>query len=117
MMEEEDRMAIIDSLIVCKFIRNILDWNTLVEIYNFIFDTNIDIDELRNITNKIISLSRKFNIREGFSRKDDYLPERVYKEPIFNKYGRKLILDFKKYDKMLDEYYELRGWSKDGIPP
>ncbi|TFF87265.1 MAG: aldehyde:ferredoxin oxidoreductase, partial [Promethearchaeota archaeon] len=116
MIEQEDRMAIIDSLIVCKFIRNILDWDTLIEIYNTIFDENKNIEYLRDFANRMITLSRKFNVREGFSRKDDYMPDRVFNESIINKYGKKLSLDRKKYDKMLDEYYKVRGWSKQGIP-
>ncbi|MHA1132381.1 MAG: aldehyde ferredoxin oxidoreductase family protein [Candidatus Helarchaeota archaeon] len=116
MIEEEDRMAIIDSLIVCKFIRSILDWEILVEIYTKIFDTEVTKDELRALTGNTITLSRKFNVREGFSRKDDYMPERVYREKIQTKDGKVLDLDREKYEKLLDEYYELRGWSPNGIP-
>ena len=72
--------------------------------------------KIRKIASEIITLNRKFNIREGFSRKDDYMPSRVYKESITTKYGKKLNLDYDKYDKMLDEYYSLRGWTKEGIP-
>jgi len=116
MIEQEDRMAIIDSLIVCKFLRIVLDWKTLIEIYNIIFNENITLNELRDISGNMITLSRIFNVREGFSRKDDYLPDRVYKEKIKTKYGTELILDRIQYDKMLDEYYKLRGWNKNGIP-
>jgi len=116
MIEQEDKMALIDSLIVCKFIRDILDWDLFAEIYNVIFNAKINKDKIRNIASEIITLSRKFNIREGFSRKDDYMPSRVYKESITTKYGKKLNLDYDKYDKMLDEYYSLRGWTKEGIP-
>ena len=116
MIEQEDKMAIIDSLIVCKFIREVLDWDTLVEIYNVIFDTNINIEKLRDIAGKMINLSRKFNKREGFSKKDDYMPERVYKEKIITKNGTELILDYDKYSIMLNEYYKLRGWNQEGNP-
>jgi len=116
MIEYEDMMALIDSFIFCKFLRGIMNWEIFLEIYNTIYEENIDLEELRSIVGYIITLSRIFNVREGFSRKDDYLPDRVYKEKIKTKYGTELSLDYEKYDKMLDEYYELRGWSKDGIP-
>jgi aldehyde:ferredoxin oxidoreductase len=116
MIDFEDKMVLIDSLIVCKFIRTVLDWETLIEIYYTVFDERIDKEGLKKITNEIITLSRKFNIREGFSREDDQMPERIYKEKIINRYGVKLGLDYKKYNKMLDEYYEFRGWDKNGIP-
>ncbi|MFX0100999.1 MAG: aldehyde ferredoxin oxidoreductase family protein [Candidatus Hodarchaeota archaeon] len=116
MIEQEDRMAIIDSLIVCKFIRGALDWDFKVDLYNAIYDEEIDVDGLRKISTNMITLSRKFNVREGFTRKDDYLPERVYKEPLIRKDGEPFTLDREKYGKMLDEYYTARGWSEDGIP-
>ncbi|MCP4760246.1 MAG: aldehyde ferredoxin oxidoreductase family protein [archaeon] len=116
MLEQEDRMAIIDSLIVCKFIRGILNWDVLVEIYNVLYDTSIDMKDLRKIAAEMVTMSRKFNIREGLNRKDDYMPDRVYKEELINKYGSKISLDRDKYDLMLDEYYDLRGWNRNGIP-
>lgn len=57
---------------------------------------------------RIVNLERCFNVREGFSRKDDVLPERFLKEP----YKENVV----ELDEMLSKYYRLRGWSKDGIP-
>jgi aldehyde:ferredoxin oxidoreductase len=116
MLSEEDRMAILDSLIVCKFIRGVLDWGTITEIYNTIFETHVDNGTLREIAGKIVTLSRKFNVREGFSRKDDYMPPRTYKEALPKRNGETPALDREKYDMMLSEYYKLRGWSNDGKP-
>jgi aldehyde:ferredoxin oxidoreductase len=117
MIENEDLMALIDSLIVCKFIRAILDWDFLVDIYRIVFDCapdTINIPKLRQICGEIVTLSRKFNVREGFSRKDDYLSDRVFTEPLTCRNGSQIIIDREKYDKMLDEYYQLRGWRMDG---
>jgi aldehyde:ferredoxin oxidoreductase len=60
-----------------------------------------------------------FNNREaGFARKDDTLPERYFKEPV--PAGLPIVqgrrMDKKKFDKMLDEYYELYGCDSNGIP-
>lgn len=76
---------------------------------------------------RIINLERLFNIREGFSRKDDYLPERFLKEPLeIEVYtgdrltgliptGEKRI-EVIHLDEMLDRYYDLRGWDREGRP-
>ncbi len=117
MIPEEDRMAIIDSLVVCKFIRAFLDWDFITEIYNVVFDEDKTVEDLRHIAWEMVTNSRRFNTREGFSRKDDYMPDRAYKEDLTSQYGTTFGLDREKYDQMLDEYYALRGWSKAGMPP
>jgi len=73
----------------------------------------IDDFELVKIGERIFNLERLFNIREGAKRKDDLLPKR-FSEPILDgpSKGKKV----ENYEKMLDWYYELRGWSKDGVP-
>ena len=67
------------------------------------------------IARRIITLERKFNYREGFSRKDDTLPARLMNEPLTEgePAGKKIDC----LDKMLDDLYEIRGWDKDGNPP
>lgn len=117
MLPEEDRMAILDSLIVCKFVRGVLDWDAIVDLYNVIFDAEATVADLRAIAGEVVTMSRQFNAREGFSRKDDYMPDRAYAEDLEDRDGTPFGLDRARYDQMLDEYYALRGWSKDGIPP
>jgi aldehyde:ferredoxin oxidoreductase len=65
-------------------------------------------EELLECGERIVNLERCLNVREGFSRKDDQLPERFLKEP----YQDSIV----ELDKMLTKYYRLRGWSEEGIP-
>jgi aldehyde:ferredoxin oxidoreductase len=71
-------------------------------------------DSLREITRRVITLERKFNIREGFSRKDDTLPPRLLNEPLPDGMaeGKKV----EGLDLMLDDYYAIRGWDNNGVP-
>jgi len=64
---------------------------------------------------RISNLERAFNVREGFSRKEDTLPKRLTTEPIKNA-GPSEGQVVRKLDVLLDEYYSLRGWDKNGIP-
>ena len=64
---------------------------------------------------RIYNLERVFNVREGFNRKDDVLPERFLKEPL-GKAAAGVGERYKNFDKMIDEYYQVRGWNKNGIP-
>jgi aldehyde:ferredoxin oxidoreductase len=64
---------------------------------------------------KIYNLERAFNLREGFGRKDDTLPQRLLTEPLKNA-GPSEGQVIRNLGGMLDEYYLLRGWDMDGIP-
>jgi aldehyde:ferredoxin oxidoreductase len=65
---------------------------------------------------RLNNLARMFNVREGFSRKDDYLPRRLMEEPIKDGLSKGEMISQQDLDFMLDEYYEARGWDKNGIP-
>ena len=71
-------------------------------------------ERLREITRRVITLERKFNIREGFSRKDDTLPPRLLNEPLPD--GMAAGKKVEGLDLMLDDYYAIRGWDKNGVP-
>jgi len=76
------------------------------------------VPQLMEIGERIYTIERMFNNREGFSRKDDRLPERYFKEatPIGLPRIKDRKIDKEKFEKMLDEYYTLYGWDKKGIP-
>jgi aldehyde:ferredoxin oxidoreductase len=77
---------------------------------------DLDLEEVEQIGERICTLERVLNCREGISRKDDTLPWRVQHEPIPEGPSRGMYCPPEELDRMLDEYYELRGWSRDGIP-
>lgn len=71
---------------------------------------------LWRVGERIINLERMFNIREGFGRKDDTLPQRMLTEPLHTGEAPGEGEMFREQDKFLDRYYELRGWTREGIP-
>ena len=71
-------------------------------------------DYLWHVGEKVYNLERCFNIREGFTRKDDTLPKRMYTEPL--KGGLRDGEVIRKPDTIIDEYYDARGWDRNGIP-
>ena len=62
---------------------------------------------------RIYNLKRLFNVREGISRKDDTIPQRILTKPIIEGGAKDHVPDLKK---MIDEYYQVRGWDQEGIP-
>ena len=71
-------------------------------------------DYLMFVGEKVYNLERCFNIREGFTRKDDTLPKRMYTEPLQG--GLRDGEVIRKPDTIIDEYYNARGWDRNGIP-
>lgn len=76
------------------------------------------LDDIRVVANRIYSLIRAYWIREhgDWSREMDYAPIRWFKHPLTKGPYTGMKLDFEKYNKMLDMYYEMRGWDERGIP-
>ncbi len=74
-----------------------------------------DVDYLGLVGERIVCLERCFNVRDGFSRKDDTLPERMLTEPLPDA-GPATGQVIRNLDGLLDEYYDSLGYSRDGIP-
>jgi aldehyde:ferredoxin oxidoreductase len=70
-------------------------------------------EKLALVGERIWNLERQFNNAAGFTAKDDNLPPRLTTEPAKSGPAKGLVNGL---DKMLPEYYQLRGWSQDGVP-
>ncbi len=72
--------------------------------------------EIQQIGERLNNIARLFNIGEGFGRKDDTFPKRLMTEPIKEGASKGQLISQKDLDEMLDEYYSVRGWDKNGTP-
>ena len=74
-------------------------------------------EEIVRVGERINNLARAFNVREGFTRADDALPERLMVEPLQSGHSKGHFISKDDLKQMLDEYYTVRGWDLDtGIP-
>jgi aldehyde:ferredoxin oxidoreductase len=74
-------------------------------------------DEVKKVGERVNNLAKAFNVREGFTRANDTLPERLMTEPLKAGASKGQLISREDLDKMLDEYYSLRGWDvKTGTP-
>ena len=113
-LEFEDRFNIHDSLILCRFYRDLYwDWSYLSTIVEMTTGLKLDEAGLRKISSTIQNETRRFNLREGMTPKDDTLPKRFFDEPL-GKEGKTIRREDLR--RMLQDYYALRGWSPEGIP-
>jgi aldehyde:ferredoxin oxidoreductase len=117
--EIEDLYSIIDSLIVCKFSRGTYydGFKDLAKYYTLVTGYEMSPEELTLAGERINNLGRLINIREGFSRKDDSLPYKIMNVPIPDEgVSKGAHVTQQELDLLLDDYYETRGWTKEGIP-
>lgn len=83
--------------------------NLLRAVTGFMYDK----DTFVKLGERTYNAERWFNVLEGFSRKDDTLPHRLLEEPLREGPSKGVVV---KLEEMLNEYYELRVWDKEGIP-
>ncbi|WP_448807674.1 aldehyde ferredoxin oxidoreductase family protein [Aminobacterium mobile] len=69
--------------------------------------------DLFKASERVINIERLFNIREGFSKKDDYLPQRFSTGPAPDGPGKGQVVD---QDKLLELVYKIKGWDSQGVP-
>lgn len=115
----EDAYAIIDSLIICKFSRGTYykEFEDMAKLYTVVTGIEMTPNELKQAGERINNLGRLFNIREGLGRKDDTLPYKVMHIPIPDEGSSKgAVFTQAELDLLLDDYYEARGWTKQGVP-
>ena len=108
-----------DSLILCKFLRGVFadpfpEWAALLSLV-----TGWDVAgaELEHTAARIVMTKRLFNLREGWRREDDWLPERFLSEDLELASGRSASLPAERLRAMIDGYYAARGLDGDGVPP
>jgi len=108
----EDVRTFQHALEICIFAfeSSEVEWTRLLaEIYSAVTGVDFSAGEVLTAGERIITLERLFNIREGLTRKDDNLPDRFLKEPLPDGASKGQVVDL---DLMIDEYYEARGWDK-----
>jgi aldehyde:ferredoxin oxidoreductase len=110
----QSEAAVIDSAIVCYFTHFGM---TLKELWQLVTPvTGFDYAQPRDlgrVGERISTLARLCNVREGLSRADDTLPKRALREPLADGPARGEVV---RLEPMLDEYYCLMGWDANGSP-
>ncbi len=107
-IDYEDKMTLFDTLILCRFYRDLITWKDLQEIIKSACGLSMNIRGLKSVASGVIHLARAFNQREGVTKKEDKLPRRFYRE-VLQETGK--TIQPKDLETMLREYYRLRGWN------
>jgi aldehyde:ferredoxin oxidoreductase len=117
-IETEDRAAIMDSLILCKFLRGVFEdpYAEWARLLHTVSGWDVDAEELQATARRIVVAKRAFNVREGWTRADDDLPPRLLDEPVQIASGREAALTKERLDGMIAGYYAARGLDGAGLP-
>ena len=111
------KYALFDCVIACLFGAFALTPEDYAEAISAATGWPITQDELLVAAERAWNLTRLFNVREGFARKDDTLPQRLFEQPSTKGPSKGHVMDRDAFKKMLDEYYEIAGWDKlTGVP-
>jgi aldehyde:ferredoxin oxidoreductase len=117
-IETEDRAAVMDSLILCKFLRGVFadPWPEWAALLAPVTGWDLDERELRGTARRIVLAKRLYNLREGWTRAEDRLPQRFLSEPLTLDSGREATLTPDRLHGMIDAYYAGRGLDAEGRP-
>jgi len=115
----EDFAALLDSLIVCKFLRKCFaEFHAeAAEILGGVTGSDYSAADLRSAGTRIHTLKKLFNIREGWRREDDWLPHRLIAEKLPDGIGAGLSVGEGELRDMIGGYYRARRWNDDGTVP
>ena len=111
--------SLYESLGVCNFVAGpvlALTLPKLVEVVQAVTGWETSLWELMKVGERTVNMARVFNLREGFGRKDDTLPDRLF-EPLESGALQGIGIDRREFEELLTLYYEAMGWDpKDGVP-
>lgn len=119
-IDTEDRAALIDSLILCKFLRGVFGdfYAEAAELLVGVTGWDVTADELRATSRRIVTAKKLYNQREGWTRAEDTLPRRFLSEGIPVGADAQAVLPRERLDAMVSAYYRERGWDASGrVPP
>ncbi len=117
-IETEDRAAVMDSLILCKFLRGVFSdlFTEGAELLSLVTGWDVSAEELRQTARRIVTAKKLYNLREGWTRAEDTLPKRFLSEGLAA--GEvQALLPRERLEAMVEAYYQGRGWDADGRVP
>lgn len=114
--DSENRSALIDSLILCKFLRGIFTdfFAESTELLSLVTGWEFYEGELKTAGERVVAIKKLFNIREGWDCSEDTLPERFFTQALETLSGGVRTLSKLTLQNRIKAYYKIRNWDEDG---
>ena len=109
----QNSAAVVDSLVYCKFANLAVAEEFFARTLTAVTGEYFTADDLMMVGERVWTLERLYNLRAGFTKADDTLPNRMLDEPVADGPSEGFTV---KLDPMLEEYYAFRGWDQNGVP-
>lgn len=118
-IETEDEAALMDSLILCKFLRGVFEdrFAAMGEMLRLVTGVERSTNDLRATARRIVTSKKLFNIRQGWTPEEDCLPDRFMDQSLSNSATGPAVLSRSKLQSMIAAYNSARGWTADGWIP
>jgi aldehyde:ferredoxin oxidoreductase len=105
--------AAIDSLVVCKFTNMGVADEYFARVLSAVTGIQYSTGDMTRVGERVWNMERLYNLREGFTKKDDTLPARLLQDAPVDGPSKGWVVQL---EPMLKEYYRTRGWDEDGVP-
>jgi len=112
----QDLRATYDSLVNCILAARAITIEVCAELMEAVTGTYYDVENLLRCGERIYNLERAIAAIDGISSKDDHLPARLIEDFVDVGIAAGKRIGKENFEKMLKEYYSLRGWDENGLP-
>lgn len=112
----QDYQSVVDASGTCSFGRGVYNIEVYAELLNALLGFDYTPSELLLAGERIWNIEHVFNMKAGWDKDTDTLPRRIFESRIKTGASQGEFYNRKEFEKLLENYYALRGWSKTGIP-
>jgi aldehyde:ferredoxin oxidoreductase len=118
-IETEDEAAVMDALILCKFLRGVFNdrFAAMAEMLTLVTGWDVSAAELRETARRIITAKKQYNITQGWTPDEDRLPDRFHEQPLPDGPGAGTVISRERLADLVRQYYSARGWTREGYVP
>lgn len=115
----EDESALMDSLIMCRFLRGVFDDRlaAMSDMLRLVTGFEFSAADMQTTAHRIVTARKWFNIRQGWTPAEDTLPHRFFEEPLNSNSGSQQAIDRSQLNQAIATYNRQRGWTADGMIP
>ena len=100
--------------ILCDFYA--IDYNQWAQLFKHVWKRDVSEAEMEQVGERVWNLGRLWNLREGFTRKDDNVPRVMIEESLTSGFSAGKVIGRSVFEESLSEFYRLRGWDREGVP-
>lgn len=104
------------SMCICDFWATMTkNFDLMAEVMTLVTGKTWTAQDMQDVGRRVIQIARAFNQREGFNRAHDTIPKRCVTEALSRGPAAGQVIPQEAFDDMLDQYYEIMGWDKNGM--